>query len=1248
MLQPIYRIFVSSNYADLIPHRHSLRQAILDLGHHPIMTEDLTAPEGTLPQLSYLKIQECDIFVGVYAYRYGYVPPSNPPHTYCDKRGMVHICDGSTSLTEYEYQWAQQRGIPCLLFQHDANVEWLGITETEPDMMARLADFRQLLGTHHSLIPFQSPADLAEQFTRALHTLLNPTPVPDVPECDPLPHGSRLPMPSGPCLGRDADLHALAHRFFSSNEVTRIVLHPTEEAAVQTDGVGLSRLALEFCWRHGSAFTGVHWLQVSSQPNAVHSLLRAEIAACGEVMASANAPPWPVTDLEAQVQWTLNQWRHDGPRLVVLDGLYDPSVLEAWLPHLSRVHLLITSPLTDWADWSGLITQPVKPLAPNTSLEILYHYAPRIQQAPAVELERIVQALGGWPLHLHLAGHFLQLRPRLSLGDYLDKLKKMYNTFPSSLHAALLHRTSPPRFLEQILASLLTIAWQFLENSPQPDLAALIMQALAGLAPNVPAQAEWLAWALHAHDADGTPTPAFDAALQSLVQIGLVQRLPDQHNRLVVHPVVSDFARYQDQSCPDESPLVALAEALTWVSKHATRADNPADFAPLRPHLVHLSEAISSTYPSEAARLWHIHGTYLAAVQDYLDAKVAFEDAARVLPEDHPTYGAAINSLGLVLQDIGDLAGAKAAFERAIAVGRAYRSDPTTLGGRVNNLGVVLHRLGDFTGAHSVFLEAQYLFSQKLAPTHPQMAILLSNLGKVLHDAGDLAGAKAAFEQALAIEEYNLGPDHPFVAFRLVDLGEVLQVVGPLSAARAAFERALAIQQVAYGLDDPHAAATLGHLGVVLRAVGDLVAARSAFERALTIEEQSLGPDHPTVAERYLQLAGVLHALGLLDGALDAYEHTMHLTAAIEGQQHPKVGVALRYIGEVLRGMGELPAAKVAFEQALAIAQHAHGNIHPEVATILEHLASLHKALNDPKAEWLVVQRLVEIDEQLYGPHHPNLARDLNRLGALHKEMGDLSAAWSAFYRAQAIEQPITPSDNDAPDSPPPALANHRNALLLAERALLIDQRVNGPDHPAVAHRLTTIANLYADLDDFPRAQTAYEQALAILERAHGLHNEAVARLVTQLGRVLYAQGNFKGAKTAYNRALAIDQRVYGPEHPEVARDYGYLGRVHQAMNQLDDAAHDFQHALTIAEHAYGVDHPSVAIRVHDLAQVVYLNGDLAGAIATLQRAHDTLRDFMSGEEHPYLVSIATTLQQWRAEMVETRQQREKHSRRVE
>jgi len=75
----------------------------------------------------------------------------------------------------------------------------------------------------------------------------------------------------------------------------------------------------------------------------------------------------------------------------------------------------------------------------------------------------------------------------------------------------------------------------------------------------------------------------------------------------------------------------------------------------------------------------------------------------------------------------------------------------------------VLKALGDLAGAKAACERAIKIWEANLGPKHPQVATGVNNLGNILHALGDLAGAKAAYERALKILEQFLPPGHPTI-----------------------------------------------------------------------------------------------------------------------------------------------------------------------------------------------------------------------------------------------------------------------------------------------------------------------------------------------------------------------------------------------------------------------------------------------------------------------------------------------------
>lgn len=194
--------------------------------------------------------------------------------------------------------------------------------------------------------------------------------------------------------------------------------------------------------------------------------------------------------------------------------------------------------------------------------------------------------------------------------------------------------------------------------------------------------------------------------------------------------------------------------------------------------------------------------------------------------------------------------------------------------------------------------------------------------------------------------------------------------------------------------------------------------------------------------------------------------------------------------------------------------------------------------------------------------------------------------------------------------------AQFAEAKALYERALKIDEKTYGPDHPEVATDVNNLGSVLKDLGDLAGAKQCCERALKIGEKNHGPDHPKVAVCVNNLGEVLRAQGDLAGAKKCFERALKIGESTFGPDHPQVATCVNNLGSVLQSQGDLAGAKKCYERALKIDEKTYGSNHPKVAIRVNNLGSVLQDLGDLAGAKKCCERAYRIFAKFL-GEDHP-------------------------------
>lgn len=150
------RIYISSTYADLKAHRDAVYRQLTKLaGHQVVAMEDYVASDERPLAKCLADVRSCDVYIGIFAWRYGFVPKTDNP---ADN-------PGGKSITELEYRHAQQQGKACLLFLLDENAQWnLSFADwktKENDAGARIEALRKELTDAHLASFFDSPEKLA-------------------------------------------------------------------------------------------------------------------------------------------------------------------------------------------------------------------------------------------------------------------------------------------------------------------------------------------------------------------------------------------------------------------------------------------------------------------------------------------------------------------------------------------------------------------------------------------------------------------------------------------------------------------------------------------------------------------------------------------------------------------------------------------------------------------------------------------------------------------------------------------------------------------------------------------------------------------------------------------------------------------------------------------------------------------------------------------------------------------------------
>ncbi|MEE8535823.1 MAG: tetratricopeptide repeat protein, partial [Kiloniellales bacterium] len=580
-------------------------------------------------------------------------------------------------------------------------------------------DFRGATVIQKSTIyQYAEPAPVDADTLATANDRLAELPLATIPAPAPLPPGSRMPIGHNPLfVGREADLKALAGTLKKGDTaaVGQIA------AATGLGGIGKTQLASEFVHRYGQYFLGgVFWLSFAD-PDAIG----AEVASCGGVGSLDLRPDFGNLPLDDQLRLVLAAWQSPLPRLLVFDNCEDEAVLARWRPPTGGSGVLLTSRRAGWSKGLGVDAIRLRVLSRDESRTLLRKHRPELT-ADDPDLTAIAEELGDLPLALHLAGGFLERYQHADFGTpaaYLAQLRR-----PDLLeHRSLTAGDLSPTGHEQHVARTFALSYDRLDPAdPTGALALALLARAACFAPGEPIPRELLRSSLSLAEDDGDASIRTEDALGQLIALGLLEAQDD--GALVLHRLLERYVR--SEMTDEAEAQTAVEETVLAEARRLNQAGYPAPLAAWQPHLRAVAAAAATGGGERAGDLYNSLGYHLKMVADFAGARAAYERALAIneaaFGPDHPNVATVVNNLGLVLQTLGDLAAARVAIERALAIDEAA-----------------------------------------FGPDHPNVASGVNSLGSVLQDLGELAAARAAGERALTNYEAAIGPDHPNYAIRV-------------------------------------------------------------------------------------------------------------------------------------------------------------------------------------------------------------------------------------------------------------------------------------------------------------------------------------------------------------------------------------------------------------------------------------------------------------------------------------------------
>jgi tetratricopeptide (TPR) repeat protein len=147
---------ISSTSVDLPEHRQQAIDACLRQGIFPHAMEHLPARDADAIRVSLEMVDKADIYIGIYAWRYGHVPEGH-----------------DISITEMEFNRAVERGIPILVFTiHKDHPLTIEMVEADKDAQEKLKQLKERACHGRGCLEFKPSVELRSHIIQSLGALL--------------------------------------------------------------------------------------------------------------------------------------------------------------------------------------------------------------------------------------------------------------------------------------------------------------------------------------------------------------------------------------------------------------------------------------------------------------------------------------------------------------------------------------------------------------------------------------------------------------------------------------------------------------------------------------------------------------------------------------------------------------------------------------------------------------------------------------------------------------------------------------------------------------------------------------------------------------------------------------------------------------------------------------------------------------------------------------------------------------------
>ncbi len=253
-----------------------------------------------------------------------------------------------------------------------------------------------------------------------------------------------------------------------------------------------------------------------------------------------------------------------------------------------------------------------------------------------------------------------------------------------------------------------------------------------------------------------------------------------------------------------------------------------------------------------------------------------------------------------------------------------FAADPRLQADLLDDFGEIRAGRGDLAGAKAMFQRALPLHEATLDADSPVIANTLVNLGAIENYMGHTLDGRPFLERAVAILEHHADTEGDALSNARNGLASVYREEGRYADAIAQMEKSLAFYREHPGPKERRLGITLGNLGGLVIQMDRDEQARAYFTECVSVIERNLGPKSAVLSDCLYGLAEVSARAHDVAGQVAYSERLSQIAEESFPGDHPWRARAIAEMGSARIAQGRMDEGEALLRQAIDMFTRAH------------------------------------------------------------------------------------------------------------------------------------------------------------------------------------------------------------------------------------------------------------------------------------------------------------------------------------